>query len=462
MKLDPVEKVKPVEKTSGPEVKLHEQKALDKKKEGGGLEEGPPPVEQVSQDAVPVDSLGGLFDAAGQIITELMFPCVGAKVQATLGFKIPVPIGLPIETSVTPGLDVTIERTATGYKLTPALELKIGADLVPGDIADFGGELSMKLSPNAEAASLSACWAMVKAVTLMEAINAAKSVHRYFGDFVTLISGGEAHYLVSLANAMEHMQALPDFDEAKYDNDEAYKAEIDAERAKVAKLGMTIETAMKGMFKVKLGVFSFGIESSTTSKEETKYGLGDKGLEMVSDKVESEKSTETEVGPVTLGKKVEGEKTTWSGKVKVPAGSAGLTMAVDLVAEAIAKQQGQIGHAIKGFALPSVTTLVPNFDGTLTVEVELVVEEKSPMMKLSVKAQTGFEGKAMGMGKVELKRTIPVVHEAPVKKPVAPTEEELTSLEYDQPFTQEYYEKRAAQERKKMYPGIAGFGGFGR
>lgn len=458
MKLDPVEKTKPVEKTATPEVKLHEQKALDKKKEAGGLEEGPPPVEQVSQDAVPVDSLGALFDTAGQIITELMFPCVGAKVQATLGFKIPCPVGLPIETTVSPGLEVTIERTAIGYKLTPSLELKIGGDLIPGEIADFGGELSLKLSPNAEATSLLACWNMVKAVTLMEAINAAKSVHRYFGDFVTYISGGEAHYLESMAIAMAQMEALPDFDADKYEKDEAYKALVDAERAKVATLGMTIETGMKGVMKLKLGVFSIGRELGSTTKEETKYGVGKSGLETVTDKTETEKSTstETEIGPVTLGKKVEGTKTTWSGKVKIPS-SASFVMALDLVAEAIAKQQHQVGYAIKGFALPTVATLVPNFDGTLTVEVELVVDEKEPMMKLTVNAVTGFEAKAASMGKVELKRTVPVVKEAPIKKPVAPTEEELTSMEYDQPFSKAFHEKKAAQENKKMYPGIGGF-----
>lgn len=463
MKLDPVEKTRPVEKTATPEVKLHEQKVLETKKTPGALEdglenEGPPPTEQVNQEAVPVDSLGALFDTAGQIITELMFPCVGAKVQATLGFKIPCSIGLPIETTASPGLEVVIERTAKGYKLSPTLELKIGADLVPGDIVDFGGELSVKLSPNAEASSLAACWAMVKAVTLMEAINAAKSVHRYFGDFVTYISGGEAHYLQAMAIAMAQMETLPDFDAEKYETDEAYKALVDAERANVATLGMTIETGMKGVMKLKLGYFSLGKEVVSSTKEETKYGVGGSGLETVTDKSEKEKSTstETEVGPVSIGKKVEGGKTTWTGKVKIPS-SAGLVMALDLVAEAIAKQQHQVGHAIKGFALPSVASLIPNFDGTLTLEMELVIEDKSPTMKLTVNAVTGFEAKATSVGKVELKRSVPVVKEAPIQKPVEPTEAELTSMEYDQPFSQAFYEKKAAQENKKKYPGIGGF-----
>ena len=428
-------------KLGAPKLKQDQQEVLE---QDGGV----PPTTDLGKVVQPAKGFSELFGIASALVLDAMLPCVGAKVTGKLSVAIPLPLG----GSLTPSLEVCIERTANGYKLNPKLALELGVDLLPTKLVELGCAVALELSPSAEAKTLGACWLMLEAVCLHELIILSKQLPAAFRGLLQAAMGGDEAYLSAMAKALEVMTPLPEFDAAKYASDEVYRAEIDAKREEVATLGMDIEMSVKGVVGLKLGSLEFGYEHTGATKRSEKYGAGPGGLEKVSSEVETEESHKVTVGlgPVTSSRLTVGDTTTLTTKVKLPS-STFIQAAAGALFTAITKE-GFDGVTIKAMAMPFLLAM-PSMDGSITLEATLVKVKDAPEMTFSVAGVMEAGGELAG-AKLEGEQTLPIVHE--LKIPVVEA-----YMPYESYYTPETIKRKAEAERKKTYPGHPGlkFGG---
>lgn len=430
-------------KLGAPKLKQDQQEVLE---QDGGV----PPTTDLGKVTQPAKGISELFDIASGLVLDAMLPCVGAKVTGKLSVAIPLMLGA----SLTPSLEVCIERTANGYKLNPKLALELGVDLLPTELLELGVAAAIELSPSAEAKTLDACWLMLKAICLHELLNISKQLPAAFRGLLQAAMGGDEAYLSAITKALEVMTPLPEFDAAKYASDDVYRAEIDAKREEVATLGMDIELSVKSAVALKLGSLEVGYERTDSSKRSEKYGAGPGALEKVSSEVENETKHKVTVGLVTSSKVTVGTKTTLTLKVKLPSCTF-MQAAAGALFTAIT-QQGFDGVTIKAMAMPFLLAM-PSMDGSITLEATLVQEKDAPEMTFSVDGVMEAGGTLAGV-KLEGEQTLPLVHELKIPVAQAAAYGDFYDEGYNSP---EFSKKKAEAERKKIYPGNPGlkFGG---
>jgi hypothetical protein len=168
----------------------------------------------------------------------------------------------------------TLKRCADGrFSFVFDLYGEGGADLGP-NAGDFGvvirAGLFNKLKVSVDHKDAGVAFFLAR-IALEKQLRSRSSGFGVTGDaLVTMIAGDDDGFSGRLEKALAVMTELPDYDDQKYEMDEAYKQKVDEARKDAGLIKVSKESGLVAAFKVKLGDFLlFGSETKNYTLTET-------------------------------------------------------------------------------------------------------------------------------------------------------------------------------------------------